>query len=290
MRTLNLIPVLTLSAGFAVAQPAPLKDHPACKDLALFTRMPGFFMPYDSYCKQTQFDTRAFVVQKGTTTTNVDVEGRKLEYLFTFDQSGGQTPPSSLQVQRNFQNAVLKLGGKVMYTEKGGYYRTTLVVNKDGKETWAEVSTSGNPVADRYYINIVEREAMKQDVTANADALKGGLAESGHVEVPGIFFDFNKADIKPESQPALQETAKLLKGNPAMRVWVVGHTDNIGTADANLKLSGARAAAVVAALVQAGIDVKRMASFGAGPFAPVVANTTDEGRARNRRVELVLQP
>lgn len=237
-----------------------------------------------------QFDARAFWVQKGSTTEKQEVEGRKLEYSYQFDPSSGQTPPSSLQVQRNFQNAGLKLGGKVLYTEKGNYYRSTLLFARDGKETWVEISTTGSPAADRYYLNIVEREAMKQDIVATADAMKGGLTESGHVEVPGIFFDFNKAEIKPESQPALSEIAKLLQGNPALRVWVVGHTDNVGTPEANLKLSSARAAAVVTALVQAGIDTKRLAPFGAGPFAPVVANTTDEGKARNRRVELVARP
>jgi OmpA-OmpF porin, OOP family len=290
MKIIAVLPVLTLSVVTAVAQRQPLKDHPKCKDPALFTRMPGFFMPVDSYCKHVQFDARAFLVQKGTGAEKQEVEGRKDEYCYAFDESSGQTPPSSLQVQRNFQNAALKLGGKVLYSEKGHYYRMTLLLASGGKETWAEFSTSGNTLAERYYLTIVEREAMKQDVVANAAAMKGGLADSGHVEIPGIFFDFNKAEVKPESQPALLEMTKLLQENPALRVWVVGHTDNVGTPEANLQLSSARAAAVVAALVQAGIDARRLAPFGAGPFSPVVANTTDDGRARNRRVELVAQP
>jgi outer membrane protein OmpA-like peptidoglycan-associated protein len=131
---------------------------------------------------------------------------------------------------------------------------------------------------------------MQQDVVANADALKSGLAGSGHVEVPGIFFDFARSDVKPESQPALQEVAKMLRANPSVKVWVVGHTDNVGTADSNVALSNARAAAVVQALVAAGIDARRLTPHGDGPFAPVASNTTEEGRARNRRVELVAQP
>ena len=82
----------------------------------------------------------------------------------------------------------------------------------------------------------------------------------------------------------------MLRASPAMKAWGVGHTDNVGTADANVALSNARAAAVVKTLVAAGIDAGRLTPHGDGPFAPVAANTTDDGRARNRRVELVAQP
>ena len=282
--------VLTLAAGLAAAQPQPLKDHPSCKDHALFTRMPGYFMPVDSYCKQVQFDARAFIVQKGTGTEQRQVEGRHFEFCYDFDLSSGQTPPSSLQIQRNFQNAALKAGGKVLFTEKEGYYKTTLVFAKDGRETWAEISTSGNKLAQRYYLKMVEREAMKQDIAADAETMKGGLADAGHVEVPGIFFDFNQAEIKPDSKAALAEITKLLQSSSGLRLWVVGHTDNVGRPEVNLKLSQDRANAVVAALVQAGVDPKRVAPFGNGPYAPVASNTTEEGRARNRRVELVALP
>jgi len=125
---------------------------------------------------------------------------------------------------------------------------------------------------------------------ANADALKSGLADVGHVEVPGIFFDFGKADIKPESQPAIDEVVKMLKASPALKVWVVGHTDNVGLGETNVALSNARAAAVVKALVAAGIEPRRLIPEGVGPFSPVASNTTEDGRAKNRRVELVTQP
>jgi outer membrane protein OmpA-like peptidoglycan-associated protein len=116
------------------------------------------------------------------------------------------------------------------------------------------------------------------------------LQENGRVEVPGIFFDFGKSDVKPESEPALKELTAMLQANTALKVWVVGHTDNVGSAESNLTLSGARAAAVVKALAQRGIGANRLAPHGAGPYAPVASNATDEGRARNRRVELVAQP
>lgn len=289
MRVFYALLIFVLATGIAVAQ-QPLKDHSKCKDHELFTRMPGYFMPYDSYCKEVQFDAVSFTVQKGTSTEKQEVEGHKFEYCFAFDGSGGQAPPSSLQVQRNFQNAAAGIGGKVLFVEKSNYFKMTLFFSKDGKETWAEFKTTGSAAADRYYLTIVEHQGMKQEVAANADALRGTLAESGHAEVPGIFFEFNKSEIKPESRPALQEIVKLLQANPSLRVWVVGHTDNVGTAETNLRLSNSRASAVVAALVQAGIKADRLEPSGVGPFSPVVANTTEEGRARNRRVELVARP
>jgi OmpA-OmpF porin, OOP family len=156
-------------------------------------------------------------------------------------------------------------------------------------ETWAEIWPINRGIS--YYVRIIERQVMQQQVTANADAMQAGLTQYGHVEVPGILFDFNKADIKPESEPALQEVAKLLKANPGIRVWVVGHTDYVGAADKNVALANARAASVVKALTQKhGIDVKRLSPYGVGPYAPVASNTSEEGRAKNRRVELVVQP
>ena len=254
------------------------KDVAGSKDPALFTRMPGFYI-YEN--TEHQFDAYDFPVQKGNTTVTQHVEGHWTHWRYDFNPSAG-TLPSPLQIQRNFQNAVLKLGGKVMYNIN---LDSTFMVARNGTETWIALLPRGQT----YYLLIIETQAMQQDVVANADALKSGLADTGHVEVPGIFFDTAKSDIKPESQPAIQEVVKMLKASPAVKVWVVGHTDNVGTADANVALSNARAASVVKALAAGGIDARRLTPHGDGPFAPVAANTTDEGRARNRRVELVAQ-
>jgi outer membrane protein OmpA-like peptidoglycan-associated protein len=287
-RTVKCFAAFLLAASVAVAQKPPLKDLPNMKDPALFTRMPGYFLHYSGSLKESQFDAYDFPVQKGAKVEKQRIEGHKWIYYYTFDTSAGAVPPSPLQIKRNYQNAALKIGGKVLYEEPGNAYnKITLLIARNGQETWVEFSAGGGLA---YYLTIVERQAMQQDVTANAEALKNGLAETGHVEIQGIFFDFNKSEIKPESQPALQEVVKLLQGSPALRVWVVGHTDNVGTAEFNVTLSNARALAVVKALAAAGIDPKRLTPHGDGPFAPVAANTTDEGRAKNRRVELVAQP
>jgi outer membrane protein OmpA-like peptidoglycan-associated protein len=129
---------------------------------------------------------------------------------------------------------------------------------------------------------------MAQEVTANADFFKAGLNSTGHVEVPGIFFDTGKAVLKPESDAALAEVAKLLQADPALQVYVVGHTDSVAALDLNMKLSQARAEAVVQALVvKHGIAAARLTGRGVGPLSPVASNDAEDGRAKNRRVELV---
>ena len=131
---------------------------------------------------------------------------------------------------------------------------------------------------------------MEQTIVADAASFSNDLKTTGHVAVGGIYFDTASAVLKPESAPALQEIAKLLKADPSLKVYVVGHTDSVGNVDGNLKLSRDRAEAVIQALAaQHGIASARLRSFGNGPFAPVASNANDDGRALNRRVELVMQ-
>jgi outer membrane protein OmpA-like peptidoglycan-associated protein len=117
--------------------------------------------------------------------------------------------------------------------------------------------------------------------------MASGLGAAGRVALYGLTFDTAKSDLKPESEPTLVEMAKLLNENAAWKVFVVGHTDTVGDAASNLKLSQARAQAVITALAAKGIPAARLTAFGAGPYSPVASNKTEEGRAQNRRVELV---
>ena len=129
---------------------------------------------------------------------------------------------------------------------------------------------------------------MAQEVTIDAAAMASSIADTGSVAIYGINFDTAKSDIKPESEPAIDEIAKLLTSNPALKVFIVGHTDMVGDAVANVRLSQARAQSVINELVtKHAIAAARLLAFGNGPYAPVATNKTDEGRARNRRVELV---
>jgi OmpA-OmpF porin, OOP family len=272
---------LVLAAPSVFAQQKPLKDFAGAKDTTLFTRMPGFVLVSPAAIVEKSFDRYEFYVTTNKVRERKPVEGHVVTYKYILDKAAAPTP-SNIEIMRNYQAAAAKLGGKVLHEDNG---RTTILIAKDGKETWIEVSPVPNGY--EYTLKIMEREAMEQKVVADASAFKSGLAESGHVEVPGIFFDTAKADVKPESDAALKEVVKLLQADPALRVWVVGHTDNTGGEDANVTLSQARAAAVVKALVGLGIAPARLSAHGAGPYAPVAENKTDAGRAKNRRVELV---
>ena len=142
------------------------------------------------------------------------------------------------------------------------------------------------------YIEIVEPKAMPTgQVTVDAGAIGQGLQAEGKVALYGLFFDTGKSEIKPESQGQLAEMAQVLKADPKLKVFIVGHTDNVGGFEANQALSLARAQAVVAALVKPphGIEASRLAAKGAANIAPLASNTDEDGRARNRRVEMVLQ-
>jgi OmpA-OmpF porin, OOP family len=139
-------------------------------------------------------------------------------------------------------------------------------------------------------IEIVE-PGVREDkiVTLTADEIGNSLGADGRVVFYGLFFDFDKATITPESVPQLAEMVAFLNADENLRAYVVGHTDNKGELEYNVKLSSARAKAVVGALVKAGIDPARLLAKGVGSLAPLAANVTEEGRAKNRRVELVAQ-
>ena len=126
--------------------------------------------------------------------------------------------------------------------------------------------------------------------TLSANEMGKSLDTSGKVAVYGILFDTNKADIKPESRASLEQIGTLLKQKASLKLHVVGHTDNVGTLPANIDLSKRRAEAVVATLASShGIARDRLTANGVASLAPVASNSDEAGKAKNRRVELVLQ-
>ena len=254
-------------------------DAENSKDPALFSRMPGFYIyRYDDI----QFDRFEFQTGSGKTQP---VEGHSL-YLDYWLKDNVQQP-SGLQIVRNYTNAIKKIGGQVVYEwEDGGSQNAVMKVTKDKRETWVQVYAVG----ENYHINIIEKEAMAQDVVADATSMAASIKETGKVAVYGIYFDTGKSTLKSESQPTLEQIAKLLKADPSLKLYVVGHTDNAGQFDANMKLSMDRATAVVNALVsQFSVNSASLKACGDGPTAPVATNDTEEGKALNRRVELVKQ-
>ena len=152
------------------------------------------------------------------------------------------------------------------------------------------------PVQDKnggVYMEVVEAKPMETGKVAaslNAGDMAKAIAADGKIAIYGVFFDTDKADVKPESKAALAEMAKLLQKDAALKVHVVGHTDNQGTMARNLELSQKRAESVIKALtVDYKIDAKRLSAKGIASYAPVASNDSDAGRGKNRRVELVKQ-
>lgn len=274
---LLILCVVPLHQVLAAGDP---NDMAGSKDPDLFSRMPGFYI-YNY--QELDFNRYDFPAGPGKTKA---MEGR--HYHVDYYANEGIKLPSGLQVTRNYANAAKAVGGTTVYEfEDGGIYYITLKVVKNNAEVWALVQGASNGM---YQVNIIEKQLMHQDVVANAESLAGSIEETGKAAVYGIYFDTGKSEIKPESESTLSEIVKLLKANEKLRLYVVGHTDNVGGFDSNVKLSQARSAAVVTALVNKhGIAAVRLIPFGAGPTAPVASNKSEEGRAKNRRVDLVAQ-
>jgi outer membrane protein OmpA-like peptidoglycan-associated protein len=134
---------------------------------------------------------------------------------------------------------------------------------------------------------ISSKQADYRPVEIKTPEMAKALSATGKIDIYGIFFDTDRTDLKAESRASLEEVAKLLKSDPSLRIEVAGHTDNTGGADHNMKLSVGRAAAVVNALVGTyGIDKTRLQPRGYGDTKPVAPNDSDQGRSKNRRVEL----
>lgn len=271
MKTLTLILALFIFCSSSFTQDvAGSKDHP------LFNRMPGYRITgYNEHEFNVYND---FFIEKGK---NISVEGHT--YNINYGLNKGVEPASGPQVLRNYMNAVKKAGGTVVYEDGSNVYLKLL---KDNRITWVRVNASGD--AYSYFVWIIEEAEMEQDIVVDANSMMSDINEQGRVALYGIYFDFDKSEVKPESDPTLKEISKLLSENPKLKLYVVGHTDNVGDFNYNMKLSQSRAEAVVKILISKyGIDKIRLTAAGVGPLAPVTTNDTEEGKAKNRRVELI---
>ena len=255
-------------------------DRAGYKDYPGISRVPGFILREIGDCVETAFDAHDFWVTENGKDKKQSVEGHK--YYFRYRLKQGLPNSSPLQVIRNYQNAARAVGGKILF-DNGRV--TTIRLTKGDKELWLDVAPYQGY---EYDLTIIEKEAMKQEVAIDAASMASSIADTGSVAIYGINFDTASSVIKPDSAPAIDEIAKLLSGNPTLKVYIVGHTDMVGDAASNVKLSQARAQSVITALVSKhGITAVRLIAFGNGPYAPVASNKTDDGRAKNRRVELV---
>jgi outer membrane protein OmpA-like peptidoglycan-associated protein len=253
------------------------QDSEGCKDSALLTGPSGCHI---TSCSASQFDAAELALKTSGDNRTKHVEG-KLEKIF-FDCQG----KSALQVRRNTEGAWRSAGFTLDFT---GYDTPTHYVTAHKGGTWVAVEASELTGDSQYVFTSIITEEMKQEMTSDAKAWADEINKSGRAAVYGIEFDTGKATLRPESAKVLTEVAGLLNSQPDWKMKIEGHTDSTGTTAGNQALSQQRAAAVVAWLVKDGIAASRLSAVGLGESKPIADNGTDDGRAHNRRVELVKQ-
>jgi outer membrane protein OmpA-like peptidoglycan-associated protein len=247
-------------------------DAKGCSDSPLLSRVSGCYI---NSCDRSDWD--AVKIPVGAEGKVQSIEGEKLHiYYDCLSESY-----SRLKVVRNAETALRQAGYTIEFS--GTYDGDPGLTARKGAQ-WILVTTG----SDRYWVTTVKAKEMAQEMQATAEVMANGISATGHFAVYGIYFDTDRAEIKAESEPALAEMAKLLKNNPALNLFVVGHTDSTGEIGHNMKLSMDRATSVVNALVaKHGIATARLKPYGVAALAPVASNKTEDGKAKNRRVELV---
>jgi len=247
-------------------------DAEGCKDHPLFTRMKNYYI---TNCEKN-FDAVEFTIADGKTET---VEGDKT--VIDYNLKEGAQAPSGLQIIRNYETAVKSLGGVTLYQDANAGAATFKLV-KNKREIWVSIATYNGTTGIQ--LIILEKGEMVQEVTA--DAMYDALNKDGFMALY-INFDTGKSDIKPESMPIIDQIAVLMKAHADLKISIEGHTDNVGTPASNKTLSEQRAKSVMNAVVQKGIAAGQLSAVGWGQDKPIADNRSEDGRAKNRRVEIV---
>jgi outer membrane protein OmpA-like peptidoglycan-associated protein len=302
---LVLIPLLSIMAAASVH--AQTRDVAGAKDFPGIGRFGGSVIT--GYVVK---DFDAARMQAAAFKDGQPADARRLEGRVTRIAYRTKPGPSILEVSRNFETQLAKAGFTTLLacdTDAGGAIPFTEAVDAlpvpqmwvdgfnyhyyagrkedGGREIYASVLVSQNNQDITAQLTIAELGAIENKMV-DAAAMAKGLGETGHIALYGIYFDTDKATLKPESRPTLEQIAKLLTTQPQLNVFIVGHTDNQGAYDYNVDLSRRRAEAVAAELARSyRIAPARLRTAGVGFLAPVGSNASDSGRALNRRVELV---
>jgi outer membrane protein OmpA-like peptidoglycan-associated protein len=302
------------------------QDVPGSRDHELITRYPGSVIGYYEEQKYAVYNvatgpqtgykliekwekpegklTRIYYTVKGQTTLTELYRN----YQTALNKSGFKTLAQGVDDKRNTSQAV---GGRTFLgtfyasnpfpvdkgiqvlngssTSGGSFYIASQLKNTSG-EVYVTIDGSQYAADEKVVlVDILEKTSMEDDlISVNAIEMQNSIRQNGKVTLYGIFFDTDKSDLKPESKPALEEISKLLKADPQLNLYVVGHTDMQGSFQHNMQLSEKRAAAVIADLIKSdGVAASRLTPVGVGPSAPVSTNKSEKGRKLNRRVELV---
>ena len=245
------------------------QDAEGCKDSPMITRMPGSTI---HSCENKEFDQAKMPLG---TDKDGNAKEKTVEGEFHSWDYGTREGVSEIQVFRNFETALKKAGFTIDYVQ------SPEIITAHKGSVWYQLENKGT----YYYQTIVTEKQMEQEVTA--DSLADEIKKSGHVAVYGIHFDTGKATIQPDSENILGQIVKLLQDDASLKLRVEGHTDSQGNAAANQALSEKRAQAVVTWLTGKGVSAARLTAKGFGATKPVADNGTEDGRGKNRRVELV---
>jgi len=274
MRYLSLIVAASLFAPLhAFAQE---EDCEGCKDHPQVQRFPGFYL---EAVEQNDFNSVEYTVGDEKTVTK---EGKY--WNLTYAKKESARTPSSVEATRNYEAAFKKSGGKMdWHTPDSSEAVMHMPLGKS--ERWMKLALYNG--GTMLQLQIIEVATMVVKVEVSASEMLAALNANGFIALYGILFDTGKDALKPESEPLLGEIVTLLKNNGGLSISVEGHTDNVGNAKANQTLSQKRAESVKKFLVGKGIDGKRLATKGWGDAKPVSDNRSEDGRAKNRRVELV---
>lgn len=257
-------------------------DAEGCKDHRAVPRYPGQVIVE---CDAKEFDAAEMpLAAEGCGADKVE----RLEGKMSLVRYQNPEKVSALQIARNYERALKASGYQLLLRTRSncndGFEWVTARLRQKGSETWVSIRSEQGADTE---LRVVEVQALEQKVEIDAAGMLAEIERTGHVAVYGILFDTGKFTIRPDSEPVLRQIVTLLQDNPALKLRVEGHTDDVGTPAANLKLSKERAASVKAWLVKAGIAGARLAAEGYGATRPIAGNDGDEGRAKNRRVELV---
>jgi outer membrane protein OmpA-like peptidoglycan-associated protein len=237
-----------------------------------------------TYDKFNEFE---FVVLNKVTKKKekVKVKGQYWKLLYEVYKPNGDRVKDISKVEyfENYKNAALEKGGEILYEDQSYLYLR--IPKSDGGKTWCKVGPVPN--LGQIYLNIIDEEGFKQSLTFGADELKKALDADGKVILHGILFDLDKATLKQESEEQLHHIVTLMLNYPDLKLEIQGHTDDQGKDDYNMNLSKNRAETVSSYLQLFGIDNKRLVTKGFGESKPIASNDSEEGRALNRRVELI---
>lgn len=268
--------IISIALLITIITSVKAQDAEGCKDHPLFNRMPNYTIRECS----ANYGVYDLVMADGNSKT---IEGYKTTVTYDFNTEGDKKAYSFYQVVKNYENALAKYNVKRIYLAS---QYATLFCKSGTKSVWLGIEAASD-VAESYTLIIIEIEEMKQDIQASA--ILDALNKDGYIALD-ILFETGKSVIQKESMSIIDQIYEMLKSNANIKVSIEGHTDNVGDAASNKTLSINRAKAVMDALIAKGIDKSRMTSVGYGQEKPVADNRTEEGRAKNRRVEIVKKP